>query len=53
MQGFAHAHPDFSETFTPAGLLYLYLRAHWLRMPLYLLIPHLLHKMGRKTPAKG
>jgi hypothetical protein len=53
LQGFAHAHPDFTGTFTPPGLLYLYLRAHWLRMPPRLLLPHLLHKARKRRQEAG
>lgn len=37
-------HPSCDDTFTPAARLAAYVRAHWLRMPAHLLIPHLFHK---------
>jgi len=44
VQAFASAHPETSGPGTPPALLFLYLRSHWLRMPLNLLVPHLLRK---------
>ena len=40
----APAHPSCADAFTPAARLAAFVRAHWLRMPAYLLIPHLFHK---------
>ncbi len=37
-------HDSCADAFTPAARLAAYIRAHWLRMPLHLLIPHLFHK---------
>lgn len=37
-------HPMCVDSFTPLAKWLLYLRAHYLRMPFHLLIPHLLHK---------
>ena len=37
-------HASCADTFTPAARLAAFVRAHWLRMPAYLLIPHLFHK---------
>ena len=37
-------HATCADTWTPAARLAAFVRAHWLRMPLHLLIPHLLHK---------
>jgi len=44
MHGFASAHPDLSVPGSRLALFALYLRSHWLRMPMHLLLPHLLHK---------
>ncbi len=40
----APAHASCTDAFTPAARLAAFIRAHWLRMPPRLLIPHLLHK---------
>jgi hypothetical protein len=40
----APAHASCEDAFTPAARLAAFVRAHWLRMPAHLLIPHLLHK---------
>ncbi|HEY9097474.1 MAG TPA: nucleotidyltransferase family protein [Thiobacillus sp.] len=37
-------HASCDDTFTPAARLAAFIRAHWLRMPVYLLVPHLFHK---------
>ncbi|MCA1979755.1 MAG: nucleotidyltransferase family protein [Thiobacillus sp.] len=37
-------HTSCEDAFTPAARLAAYVRAHWLRMPMHLLIPHLFHK---------
>ncbi len=37
-------HSSYDDGFTRPAKLAAYVRAHWLRMPLHLLIPHLLHK---------
>jgi len=37
-------HASCADAFTPAARLAAFVRAHWLRMPAHLLIPHLLHK---------
>lgn len=44
IQGFASAHPDMSAPVARLVLLLLYIRSHWLRMPLHHLLPHLFHK---------
>lgn len=52
----APAHASCADVFTPAARLAAFVRAHWLRMPAHLLIPHLLHKafispyLDNKTP---
>jgi Uncharacterised nucleotidyltransferase len=40
----APAHVSCADAFTPAARLAAFVRAHWLRMPAHLLIPHLFHK---------
>jgi hypothetical protein len=40
----APAHDSCADRFTPAARLAAFVRAHWLRMPVHLLIPHLFHK---------
>jgi hypothetical protein len=40
----APVHDSCADTYTPAARLAAFVRAHWLRMPAYLLIPHLFHK---------
>ncbi len=51
LRGFATAHADCALPGTAFAAFVLYVRAHWLRMPLYLLLPHLLHKaMRRQSP---
>jgi hypothetical protein len=40
----APVHPSCGDALTPLARHAAYLRAHWLRMPPRLLIPHLLHK---------
>jgi len=37
-------HASCADSFTPAARLAAFVRAHWLRMPAHLLIPHLFHK---------
>jgi len=37
-------HASCADVFTPAARLAAFVRAHWLRMPPHLLIPHLFHK---------
>jgi hypothetical protein len=41
-------HPDYPATLTALARWLLYVRSHYLRMPLQLLIPHLLRKGFRK-----
>ncbi|MDP1644431.1 MAG: nucleotidyltransferase family protein [Thiobacillus sp.] len=40
----APAHTSCADVFTPAARLAAFVRAHWLRMPAHLLLPHLFHK---------
>jgi hypothetical protein len=37
-------HPSCDTLFTSVARLLLYMRSHWIRMPIYLLLPHLLRK---------
>jgi Uncharacterised nucleotidyltransferase len=37
-------HPSTRDGLSEVARFLLYVRAHWLRMPLHLLLPHLLHK---------
>ena len=46
--GFRPPHPDFDSRLTSAALLALYIRAHWLRLPVHLLVPHLARKALRR-----
>lgn len=41
-------HATCSTAGTAAALLLLYVRSHWLRMPMHLLIPHLARKLWRR-----
>ncbi|MGE5319554.1 MAG: nucleotidyltransferase family protein [Hyphomicrobiaceae bacterium] len=40
----APAHASCSDTLSPLARQAAYIRAHWLRMPAHLLLPHLFHK---------
>ena len=54
MNGLAAAHHSLRMPGTRAAQFLLYVRSHWLRMPLHLLAPHLLHKsLPRKETAHG
>lgn len=52
----APAHASCDDAFSPIARQAAYVRAHWLRMPAHLLIPHLIHKafispyLGNSTP---
>jgi hypothetical protein len=48
----APMHPSYEDRLTPAARLAAYVRAHWLRMPPRLLLPHLLHKALRNEEAR-
>lgn len=52
IHGFTSAHPDLTTPGVRLALFALYLRSHWLRMPLHQLLPHLLHKSLARTKAK-
>jgi Uncharacterised nucleotidyltransferase len=49
------AHPNCARRGTGVALFFLYIRAHYLRMPLRLLLPHLLRKavVKRLKPAEA
>ncbi len=40
----APTHSSCDDLYTPPARLAAFVRAHWLRMPAHLLIPHLFHK---------
>jgi hypothetical protein len=40
----APVHPSCSDALSPLARQAAYIRAHWLRMPFHLLLPHLIHK---------
>lgn len=44
LNGMACAHPSLRRPTTDFAQFLLYVRSHWLRMPMHLLIPHLLRK---------
>lgn len=53
-RAFRPSHPDCQLPLTGPALSLLYLRSHYLRMPLYLLLPHLLRKAWmRRFSEKG
>jgi hypothetical protein len=47
LRGLSPPHASCSDAWTPAARLLLYLRGHWLRMPLAMLLPHLARKAWR------
>ena len=44
-RAFRPVHKSCNDSLTAIARFMLYIRSHYLRMPLYLLLPHLLHKM--------
>lgn len=52
IHGFTSAHPDLASPGVRLALFALYLRSHWLRMPLHQLLPHLLHKTLARSKSK-
>ena len=50
MRALTPEHPDYPAATTALARWLLYIRSHYLRMPLKLLIPHLLRKSFRKRP---
>jgi hypothetical protein len=53
IQGFASAHPELTSPSSGLALSLLYMRSHWLRMPIHQLVPHLIHKAKIRTGAKN
>ena len=54
LNGLAAAHHSLRTKWTASAQLMLYVRSHWLRMPLSLLAPHLLHKaLPRRDQAES
>jgi hypothetical protein len=47
----SRAHTGFASSGAAACEFLLYVRSHYLRMPLHLLLPHLLHKALQRPPA--
>lgn len=45
-------HPSCDDSWTGLSLWLLYIRSHWLRMPFYLLIPHLSRKAWMRLTGK-
>ena len=55
MRALAPDHPSCQDALAPAARFLLFVRGHWLRMPAYLLIPHLVRKFwmkGRSSKAE-
>jgi len=48
LRAFRPDHPDCRLPFSNLALSLLYMRSHYLRMPLYLLLPHLARKAWRR-----
>jgi hypothetical protein len=44
VNGLASAHISLRQPLTRIAQFLLFVRSHWLRMPMHLLVPHLLHK---------
>ena len=44
-RAFLPDHKSCDDSLTPVARFMLYIRSHYLRMPLYLLLPHLFHKL--------
>lgn len=53
IQAFASAHPELTNPSSDLALFLLYIRSHWLRMPMHQLVPHLVHKAKIRTVAKN
>lgn len=51
-RGLGAAHWSLGSGWTRPACQLLYVRSHWLRMPLRLLLPHLLHKAWVRTQAE-
>ncbi|NQX87743.1 MAG: nucleotidyltransferase family protein [Halioglobus sp.] len=48
LRAFRPDHPDSRLLFTGPALFLLYVRSHYLRMPIYLLLPHLTRKLWKR-----
>lgn len=44
-------YPTCEDRWTPMARLFVFVRSHWLRMPLRLLVPHLLRKLRMRAQA--
>lgn len=53
LSGLASAHPSLRHPSTGPAQFLLYVRSHWLRMPMRLLIPHLLRKAMTREDKSG
>jgi hypothetical protein len=53
IQAFASAHPELTGPSSGLALSLLYLRSHWLRMPIQQLVPHLMHKARSRSASKN
>ncbi|MEO9150201.1 MAG: nucleotidyltransferase family protein [Burkholderiaceae bacterium] len=51
LNGLASAHHSLHTRLTRPAQSLLYVRSHWMRMPLYLLLPHLAHKAWARRAA--
>lgn len=52
LPAFSTAHHSIRSRFSAIAVFCLYVRSHWLRMPAYLLIPHLLRKSWKRRLEK-
>lgn len=52
LRGLMPNHPSCDDFLTKPARLLLFIRSHWLKMPVYLLIPHLLHKSRKNFSAE-
>ena len=52
MRAFTPPHPSCEDRLTPWARFALYIRGHWLRMPMQHLIPHLWHQAFSEKPAE-
>lgn len=52
LPAFATAHRECAGALAPLAVFLLYVRSHWLKMPLHLLLPHLLRKALKSEEAK-
>ncbi len=52
IRGLTPDHPSCNDRWTGLARFVLYIRSHWLKMPLYLLMPHLLRKSWMRITGK-